>query len=146
MINNAIFSLSLFLLLFLFLLCNFIVTKTTKLHIKNKQKDQSTYIFCSMINNAILLLSLFLLLFLFLLCNFVVATTTKLHIKKNKQKDQSTYIFCSIINNSIEEADYSQTYLVQMYPLVEASCDQEQYYVRSASHSDRCKVTLTFTV
>ena len=31
---------------------------------------------------------------------------------------------------SIEEADYSQTYLAQMYPLVEASGGLEEYYIR----------------
>ena len=64
---------------------------------------------------------------------FVVATATKLHIKNNKNKKiKFTYIFCSIINNSIEEADYKQTYLCQMYPPVKAYGDQEWYYIRSA--------------
>ena len=50
------------------------------------------------------------------------------------KKDKFTYIFCSIINNSIEEADYRQTYLCQMYAPVEASGGQEWYYIRSAWH------------
>ena len=37
---------------------------------------------------------------------------------------------------SIEEADYSQTYLAQMYPPEEASSDEEQYCGRSAWHLD----------
>ena len=32
-----------------------------------------------------------------------------------QQQDQSTYISCSIFKKSIEEADYSQMYLAQMY-------------------------------
>ena len=48
---------------------------------EQEQKDQFTYIFCSIMNNSIfLLLLLFLLWFLLLLCNFVDATT-KLHIR-----------------------------------------------------------------
>ena len=37
--------------------------------------------------------------------------------------------------NSIEEADYSQIYLVQMYPLLEASSGQEQYYIARSDGS-----------
>ena len=53
---------------------------------EQEQKDQSTYIFCSMINNSIFLL--LLLLFLLLLYNFVVATT-KLHMRNAKSSTTS---------------------------------------------------------
>ena len=48
---------------------------------------------------------------------------------KHKQINLYTYP----VQFSIEEADYSQTYLAQMYPLVEASGVQEQYYVSHMS-------------
>ena len=50
--------------------------------------------------------------------NYTVTTLTT----KN-----SRYISCAIFKSSIEEADYSQTYLAQMYAPTEASSDEEQY-------------------
>ena len=72
---------------------------------QQEQKDQSTYIFCSMTNNAIFLL-LLLFLFLLLLCNFVVATTTKLYMKhKNRNKNIN-------VHTSSDQLSITQSFVV----------------------------------
>ena len=62
--------------------------------------------------------------------NYTLKTTTR-----TKRLIYIHFLF----NNAIEEADYHQTYLAQMYPtVVEASSGQKQYYIR-------CQVSLTFS-
>ena len=79
---------------------------------------------------------IFLLLLLFI-CNCGCTITDEEEEQQNctatttRKKDQSRYISCSIFKSSIEEADYSQTFLLPMYPPVEASHNEEQYYIRS---------------
>ena len=53
---------------------------------------------------------------------------------KNKKINLYTYS----VQFSIEEADYSQTYLAQMYPPVEASSCHEQYHIRLTWHFTEC--------